>query len=216
MQKSNSVTQTVESLEKTHYRICFSDLITWVTTPSQSATSNDILLRPDIKTINQTKLSHWRTENQHGRTRDPIARFQRCIRLPDGINNAWTVQSHYCNQIRPLYSNKNNKSTEAAEPLPRTKNTEPQIKSVEINDKLPTKLVLKPNYHHVRGSRTSTECIKLINRHEFIRPESESAKMQNYESKRAFRCRYEYLDYSHIPDNTTDRNNSRGKPRLRR
>ena len=53
MQKSNSVTQTVESLKKTHYRICFSDLITWVTTPSQSATSNDILLRPDIKTINQ-------------------------------------------------------------------------------------------------------------------------------------------------------------------
>ena len=53
VQKSNSVTQTVESLEKTHYRICFSDLITWVTTPSQSKTSNDILLRPDIKTINQ-------------------------------------------------------------------------------------------------------------------------------------------------------------------
>ena len=154
--------------------------------------------------------------NQDGRTQDPIVRFQGCIRLPDQINNAWTVQSHYCNQIRPLYSNKNNKSTEAAEPLPRTKNTEPQIKSVEINDKLPTKLVLKLNYHHVRGSRTSTECIKLINRHEFIRPESESAKMQNYESKRAFRCRYEYLDYSHIPHNTTDRNNSQGKPRLRR
>ena len=125
------------------------------------------------------------------------------------------VQSHYCNQICPLYSNKNNKSTEAAEPLHQTKNTEPEIKSVEINDKLPMKLVLTPNYHHVGRSRTSSECNKLINRDEFIRLESESAKMQNYESKRAFRCRYEYLDYSHIPDNTTDRNNSWGKPRLR-
>ena len=216
MQKSNSVTQTVESLKKTHYRICFSDLITWVTTPSQSATSNDILLRPDIKTINQPSclIEEPKTSTGGHEIQSPdfsgVFAFPMELTTHERSNLTTAIKSALYIQI------KTTKSTEAAEPLPRTKNTEPEIKSVEINDKLPTKLVLKPNYHHVRGSRTSTECIKLINRHEFIRPESESAKMQNYESKRAFRCRYEYLDYSHIPHNTTDRNNSRGKPRLRR
>ena len=216
MQKSNSVTQTVESLEKTHYRICFSDLITWVTTPSQSATSNDILLRPDIKTINQPSCLIEEPKTSTGGHEIQSPDFRGVFACP--IKLTTYEPSNLTNAIKSaLYIHRKTTNTQKSrKPLSRTKNTEPEIKSIEINDKLSTKVVPTPNSHHVRGSRTSSEIIKLVNEHKFIRPESESAKMQNYESKRAFRCRYEYLDYSHIPDNTTDRNNSRGKPRLRR